>query len=171
MSTTSYSKVPTYLESAGIYSLHYPAEIRHHSRYTLDPSRTNATLDNVTRGTRIKGNASIGMTWNGTDKRVFALADLAASDGSLKRVDTNNLTDIQKFYVDDSEKSGRRRLAVACGISEIGPSRYDASVLFITTDLLDPFPIKEAEEAAIAILPPMSVGGGLKPFDLDGWLI
>jgi hypothetical protein len=118
----------------------------------------------------MKDNASIGMTWNGTDKRVFALADLAASDGSLKRVDTNNSTDIQKFYVDD-ENSGRRRLAVACGISEIGPCQYDASVLFITTDFLDPFPIKEAEDAAIAILPAMAVCDGSKPFDLDGWLI
>jgi hypothetical protein len=171
MSTTkSYSKVPTYLESAGIYSLHYPAEIRHHSRYTLDPSRTNATLDNVASGTKLKGNASIGMTWNGTDKRVFALADLAGSDGTLNRVDTTKHSGIFQFYVKD-EKSGRRRLAVACGVSEIGPSQYDASVLFITTDLLDPFPVEGAEEAPIAILPPMSVGGGPKPFDLDGWLI
>jgi len=171
MPTDEYSKVPTYVESAGLYSLYYPADIRRHSKYTLDLSRTNATLDDVASGTRMKGKASIGMTWNGTDKRVFAYADLVASDGTLIRVNTNEFTDLHKFYVDDPGNSGQRRVAVACGVSEIGPSQYDASVLFITTDILDPFPIKEAEAAPITILPPIAVDEGQVPFDLDGWLI
>ena len=171
MPTDEYSEVPTYIQSAGLYSLYYPADIRRHSKYTLDLSRTNATLDEVASGTKTKGKASIGMTWNGTDKRVFAYADLVASDGTLIRVNTNDFTYLHKFYVDDPGTSGRRRVAVACGVSEIGPSQYDASLLFISTDLLDPFPIKEAEEAQITILPPIEGSNGLEPVNLDGWLI
>ena len=171
MPTNEYSKVPTYVESAGLYSLYYPADIRRHSKYTLDLSRTHATLDDVASGTKMKGKASIGMTWNGTNKRVFAYADLVASDGTLIRVNTNGFTDLHKFYVDDPGNSGQRRVAVACGVSEIGPSQYDASALFITTKLLDPFPIKEAEEAQLTVLPPIEGINGPEPFDLDGWLI
>ena len=156
MSTTATSNARTvkYLPSAGLVIVDYPATAHPDCEYTIDLVTGYGALHNIRTGDGIIDDALVSLTWHEDTKtkRASASYPLPGGDTDLSRY--NQLSadlpgQMFAFEVPEPGNPGEKRIAVGCGVSSIGSGVSKASMMVVTKNYVEPYPVQEAEDALI----------------------
>lgn len=146
---------PTYLPSADLLLVAYPATALIGCEYTIDQQTINGTIHNLKEATELSRQATAHVSWHrpSNTKRANSSWSKPVQGPSHWTRELCLSADFpgrsEAFYVtQQSGRPGGKQLAVASGWTDLGRGRKRASVL-VLTDLLGPFPVREAEDVPI----------------------
>jgi len=119
----------------GISVIDFPAHVLYNAKYRLDENNnTIGEIIDFANTTRIPDDdASIGLTWNGSDKRYVATCKVPYEDGGQKYLNSVNCTPSQSFNVTDEDDLTKQRAAVSIYWSKPnGTADFDSVYLLVT---------------------------------------
>jgi hypothetical protein len=168
MSTTATSNAGTvkYLPSAGLVIVDYPATAHPDCEFTIDPVTGLGILHDIRTGDETINDALVSLTWHEDTKtkRASASHPLPGGDPALSQytqLSANYPGQIFAFEVPEPGNPRKRRLAVGCGVTEVGNGVSRASMTVVTKDYLGGYPVQEAETAPITNYRPPPTANGM----------
>jgi hypothetical protein len=119
-----------------------------------DPVTGLGTLHDIRTGDETINDALVSLTWHEDTKtkRASASYPLPGGDPALSQytqLSTDYPGQIFAFEVPEPDNPRKRRLAVGCGVTEVGNGVSRASMTVVTKDYLGGYPVREAENAPI----------------------
>jgi hypothetical protein len=144
----------TYLPSANLTIVRYPAKAVRDCDYTIDQRTGDGTIINGATAPLLTGKASVDLSWHSPTATKRANASWTIQ----RQTPTHWEEDLQlsakypgrtdSFYVPVPGRPGYRMVAVASGVTEVGGGVKRAAVMTYT-GVLEPYPVRQAENAPI----------------------
>jgi len=148
--STTHTGVPKNI-GYGISVIDFPAHVLHNAKYRLDENNnTIGKIIDFADTERIRDDdASIGLTWNGSEKRYVATCKVAYEDGEVRYLNSVNCTPSQSFNVTDEDDPTKQRAAVSLYWSKPNETANFDSVYLLVTKGHVHHPSEVAEAAPI----------------------
>lgn len=119
----------------GISVIDFPAHVLYNAKYRLDENNnTIGEIIDFANTERIPDDdASIGLTWNGTEKRYAATFKVVSEDGTQRYLNSIEFTPSHSFNVTDKDNSTEQRAAVSlCWSRPNETADFDSVYLLVT---------------------------------------
>jgi hypothetical protein len=139
----------------GISVIDFPAEVLVHAKYRLNESNNNIgeIIDYASTKRIPDKDASIGMTWNGREKRYAATFKVVSQDGTEQYLNSVDFTPSHSFNVPDKDNPEEQRAAVSLGWSKPNDTADLESVYTLVTKDFVHHPSTVVEAAPITSYP------------------